>query len=113
MYIYVCAFVVTHLEDKANSSDQDNSSDDELFSNFQFAPDDIETKCLSSPKSNLFGLGYVGLSHSDIFGISSSRLGDSHLKYKEKNKSINIRGQVRIVHVLWAQLSYSQKCQFV
>ena len=94
--IYECFPGMRIIDDNSdgNQSDEDN----DLFEpSVGFAPDDVQPELLTAPKANTFGLGYSPMDRRDVFGLHTTPGSESHLKYSEKNKKVNIRGQVRFM----------------
>lgn len=88
--IYGCA--AAPPSSRKTIEDDDDEDDEDLDENITFAPEDVAT-FLCKPKDNVFGIGYVGLNKDPILG-HINLFETSHLKLQEKNKKVNIRGQV-------------------
>ncbi|XP_071519964.1 G patch domain-containing protein 1 homolog [Panulirus ornatus] len=77
---------------------QDPSSDSEddgeaYLQDVTFAPDDVDTLCLTQAKADHFGLGYKPLDRTPVLGGHINLFDPSPLAMTEKKKKVLIKGQ--------------------
>lgn len=103
--VYGCSlpdFTLPHSDGEDEGGD--GSSDDDA--DVTFAPDDY-APFLCKPKDNCFGIGYVGLDKRPVLSSHINLFEPSSLMMTDKNKKVNISGQVAIINHVFTISAYT------
>lgn len=79
-------------EHAMKDSESENEEEEDL-QDMTYAPDDVDTLHLTTPKTDHFGLGYKPLERSSLLGAHINLFEPSPLVMTEKKKKILIKGQ--------------------